>query len=738
MSVVLALGLGLAALAPVPARAQAGAAQRAAARQFLDDGKRLYQAQKYEEAAEKFRQAYELDPSQTTALYNQAFALRKAGKLAEAKAIYLTFLRVKPDDNDGLFGLAETERQLGEQAAALRLFTEYLTREKRPEKARYVEYARTKVDELRAVAEGRAPTPPSARQAADDDFEKGNEAYRAGRFPEAAAAYHRVWQADRGRSDAMYREALALRKAEDYEAAIRVYEEFRKKDPAELDGLFGLAETLRLAGRNDEAKKLFADYARLEKRSSRAKYLAYAKKQLEELEKATTPPAAIAAGPASPANAADGKKRFDAGMDLYKQGKFAEAAEAFQKAHQKDPGLHQALYREGLARRKTGDLEGARKAYEAFTAAQPDDPDGHYGLAETHRLRGDVPAARRSFERYVALEKRPSEQKYVEKARAYLEETKGQGEAVAAAEGAEAGAEGEGATGEASEASAAAAEPAAAGERPGAPAAVATGAPRAVKAAPGVEPAEGHAHLGASAAEHAPALAERVTVAGLLHHGEDALAKGDAATAARHFALAIALDPDDPAPYLLHGKALEEAGRDGDAAKRYQEALRRAESGPVADEAERRLAALQGGPVKATGRRRPGGSARQQREAAGLLDEARGLVSAQDYAEALARLGEAANLDPGNPDIFLATGDLHLATKQSVRALQAYQRALALAPDRAAPLYGIARAYEAAGERRVAEHHYRLYARSKASDVDPKLQRDAWLRAEGATWPLGS
>ena len=105
------LALALALTVALPAFAKSG-------RELLDAGKAAYAQKNYEQAATLFDQAYKKDASLTLALYNKAFALRKAGKYEKARGAYATFLKVVPGDLDGLFGLAETERLLGNDKAA--------------------------------------------------------------------------------------------------------------------------------------------------------------------------------------------------------------------------------------------------------------------------------------------------------------------------------------------------------------------------------------------------------------------------------------------------------------------------------------------------------------------------------------------------------------------------------------------------------------------------------------------
>jgi tetratricopeptide (TPR) repeat protein len=768
--VLLGALLAFSVIAVAPAAQAQGALERAAARQRMDKGKEAFRAKRYREAAQFFKEAYDLDNSLKTGLYNRAFALRKGNMLKEARAAYLDYIKVNPDDNDGIFGLAETERLLGNRPEALRLFTEYLVREKRPNKAKYVAYAKKKVEDLKSAAAGdAAPATVSGKVAggasAQAEYEAGNQAYRAGRYRDAAERYAKAFLKDGSRTDALYRRALSLRKAADYKAAIQAYEAFLQKEPSDLDGLFGLAETHRLAGNNPEATRLYGQYLAREKRPGREKYVAYAQSQMTKLQGA-------GAGP-SRSDKAVAEKLIADGKKAYRAKDYAGAAKLFRRAQQADPSSDEAVYREGLAQRRAGNLDAAVDAYGRFVQRRPDDPDGHYGLAETYRLNNDVMKAREHFEKYIALEKRASEAKYVARAKAYLAKTAKEAERLAMAEKKagkkptdepKADNKTDGKTGDTQEATddestktadasgktgkdgadegsadeGSAEEGKAAGSTGEASKddadilAMAGGKTDDVAPPPVGEPQEG---LGAAPELHSSVFAKRLTVQGLLDHGNAAMGTGAVDKAARHFALACAIAPDDPLAHLLFGRSLEALGESAKAREHYQQVIDlsgKEAQNKVVLEARSRLSET------TSGSNQLAATPEQSAEAATLIDRARERMGAGDNDEALALLKEAAENDPNNPGIYMLVGDLHLKRSKGLPALQAFQRALALTPSKAAPLYGIARAYEMAGERRVAMHHYRLYLRSEAADVDPKLRRKAWMKVEGVSWPPGS
>jgi tetratricopeptide (TPR) repeat protein len=114
------------------------------------------------------------------------------------------------------------------------------------------------------------------------------------------------------------------------------------------------------------------------------------------------------------------------GSVLFRQGKRAEAVTKFQAAIAADPGMKLAYFNLGYAARKNGDFAIAAQAYETYVKLDPTDADGHFGLAESYRSQGKVEPAVHAYETYVSLETRPSEQRWVEKAKEYIAQLKAQ------------------------------------------------------------------------------------------------------------------------------------------------------------------------------------------------------------------------------------------------------------------------------------------------------------------------
>lgn len=127
--------------------------------------------------------------------------------------------------------------------------------------------------------------------------------------------------------------------------------------------------------------------------------------------------------------------RLPLAKTLYKQKRFDEAIHELKQLIAMAPNLAAARYQMALVQRKAGMasptpaqrvayLNQAVGFYKGYLAVEQQDPDGYYGLAETYRLLGEARLSVANYERYVQLEKRPSEQKYVKKAKRKIADLK--------------------------------------------------------------------------------------------------------------------------------------------------------------------------------------------------------------------------------------------------------------------------------------------------------------------------
>ncbi len=116
---------------------------------------------------------------------------------------------------------------------------------------------------------------------------------------------------------------------------------------------------------------------------------------------------------------------FAEGQSLMAAKKLPEASQKFEAAVASDPGHAQAWYALAVVRRRMGECAPAISAYRRYALLAPDKPEPYYGLGLCLRDTGDKTAAVAALKKYVSLEKDPAAQKWVDNARAILDDLGG-------------------------------------------------------------------------------------------------------------------------------------------------------------------------------------------------------------------------------------------------------------------------------------------------------------------------
>jgi tetratricopeptide (TPR) repeat protein len=268
-----------------------------------------------------------------------------------------------------------------------------------------------------------------------------------------------------------YRLAYAYRQKKEWADAADYYRRYISINPAKTDPYFGLGISLEGLGDKKGASAAFSKYVSMEKSPAKQWFIDYAKTELGKLSgdgvlgAGGAPPTPVTpAQPADPYRAtpppagparADAKELRSKADELRKEGKldeavqaykhaieadrgnldlyndlgnvyfslkrFNEASASFQDATARDPNFALGWYNLAHALRKGNRNSEAAAAYRQYMRLRPDDPDPYYGLGQTLKATGDLPGAIDAFRKYIAMEKRPEEQKWVDKARIELE-----------------------------------------------------------------------------------------------------------------------------------------------------------------------------------------------------------------------------------------------------------------------------------------------------------------------------
>ncbi len=390
------------------------------------------------------------------------------------------------------------------------------------------------------------------------------------------------------------------------------------------------------------------------------------------------------------------------GSVLFKKGQRDEALRQFRAAVEADPRFPLAYFNLGFASRRTGDFAGAAQAYETYTKLRPDDPDGFYGLGESYRELGQREKAIIAYEKYVGMEKRPSEQKWVDRAKDNITRLKGE-----LAQG----------------------TPAAPAQPPPAQSAPPAPAQQPLLAEIRQEPAPGP---GTAAAAPSPLARTKV-------------AEGDAHMQAKNYReasfayqAAVNAAPENIEANFKLGNAYAVLGYFEQAIERWTQVAKATGDANIRKSAEdnitrakARIGEVGGASPQAAGAQPGSGpiAPATRAQARQAYEAGVSAINSRNYEGALKSLTLAISFEPNLGVAYVARGSAFIGLRRFNEAIQDYQYAQRLDPNLASPLYGMAESYRALGRNTDARRYYEQYAASKAADVRPELQEQARQKA---------
>ncbi|HXU68436.1 MAG TPA: tetratricopeptide repeat protein [Polyangia bacterium] len=269
-------------------------------------------------------------------------------------------------------------------------------------------------------------------------------------------------------AEGYYKLAYAYRQKHEWADAADYYRRYTVLNPSRTDTYYGLGAALEGMGDKRGAIAAFDKYVALEKSPAKQHFVDSAKAELAKMDPSrgglppvdfSAPPTTNAPGTSAPATngppaadaaslraqaedlrkanrlpeAAAAYKRAIAAdrgnLDLYNDlgnvyfalKQYGDAANAFSDATKRDPSYALGWYNLAHALRKGDHAREAADAYRQYIKLKPDDPDPYYGLGQTLKMMGDTPGAIIAFKKYIGMEKRPEEQKWVDKASVELQ-----------------------------------------------------------------------------------------------------------------------------------------------------------------------------------------------------------------------------------------------------------------------------------------------------------------------------
>jgi tetratricopeptide (TPR) repeat protein len=375
------------------------------------------------------------------------------------------------------------------------------------------------------------------------------------------------------------------------------------------------------------------------------------------------------------------------GSALFKQKKSAEAIASFKAATEVDPNFKLAWFNLGYSARKTSDFALAATAYEKYTALEANDADGFYGLAESYKALAQNEKAVAAYEKFLAKEKRPTEQKWIDKAKESIALLKTEAAPVALAT----------------------------------PVAAPLPSPSPVAPAPAPAPAP----------EPAAAL---TTLAGRkLAEGDRAMQEKKYREASFAYQDAVNADANNVEALFKLGNSFAVLGYYSQAITSWQKVQQLATDAKVKQsaqdnitKAQQKLATTGGSPQEAG---KPPGSGpvadTSRQQARQFYEAAVQYIGQRRYSEALSSLNECLKLEPALTVGYIARGSTLIGLRRFSEAALDYQYALKIDPSVSSPLYGLAEAYRGLNRVDDARGYYQRYVASTAPDARPELQTDA-------------
>lgn len=294
-----------------------------------------------------------------------------------------------------------------------------------------------------------------ATPASDAAFDEGTALMNTKDFAGAAAKFEAVVAADPKHELGWYQLAAATRQLDRCDRAIGAYKRYMDLAPAMPLPYYGLGLCLQKTGDKPgaiAALKHFVAVATPDPKTK--KYVDHANAVLQEL---SGPPPGAAPGPdgtVRPAAVSPGNAAYVEAQTLRDRGHIEESIVKFKQAiaadprHSaartalgelllkirrddeaitvlratvdKNPAYALAWYDLAFTLRVKGQFAPAVDAYEHYIKLKPGDPDPYYGLGRSLQHLGRMAEARQAFETYLSLEKRPTEQRWIESAGAQL------------------------------------------------------------------------------------------------------------------------------------------------------------------------------------------------------------------------------------------------------------------------------------------------------------------------------
>ena len=206
-------------------------------------GQALVIAKKPAEAAEKFEAVTRAEPDFAPGWYALGAARRRAGQCDLAIAAYRRYAQMLPDEPEPYYGLGLCLKDEGRLASAAQALRRYVELEKRPASQKWVEHARSVIEEIGSG--GDAPSATAGRPVAPEA--KGP----------SPAATPDGGVAPEGPAATLYAKSQQLRDTGHIDESIAAFKDAIAADPKQMVARAALGELLLKIRRDSEAIDVF-------------------------------------------------------------------------------------------------------------------------------------------------------------------------------------------------------------------------------------------------------------------------------------------------------------------------------------------------------------------------------------------------------------------------------------------------------------------------------------------------
>ncbi|MCX7957779.1 MAG: tetratricopeptide repeat protein [Deltaproteobacteria bacterium] len=422
------------------------------------------------------------------------------------------------------------------------------------------------------------------------------------------------------------------------------------------------------------------------------------------------------------------------GNAYFKAKRYTDAAASYAEALGYNPQLLSAYYNIGYSYMKAGLFNEAIKYLEKYVSLKGDDPDGFYRLAESYYSVAEKDNAIKNYEKFLSMANKDVSQKKIDDAKAKLAELKGSSGGAPAVAVVPSGMTPQQQTNPSSPAQTPSVVPSATPVVP--PVTVSPAVPKPTPSpvtsesktmAPVTQqpaqqsvPAAGSDTMMKSSLANDPAIE-------IIKEADGHLANGNYRLAISTYRDALIKNPNSIQAHYNLGIALAKVERYEQAIAEWEKVLQLDPSNSGAQENINRAKAKLSGasstvsPSASVTQARPSQQSTEQPQTQvspvdDLLAKANKANSAGDYASAIKYIDELMVIKKDVADAYVVKGDALLGMAKYLDAINEYKKALALNPQLANPLFGMAESYRLLAKTDMAIQYYKLFLNSPAPD----------------------